>query len=71
MKLDKAELYLTEKFFFTDEEAQPMRADALDTAIKAMKSWQDLRELVRTESFNFTKDHLLSVIDHTIEYIEK
>ena len=56
MKLDKAELYLTEKFFFTDEEAEPMRADALDTAIKAMKSWQDLRELVRTESFNFTKD---------------
>lgn len=38
MKLDKAELYLTEKFFFTDEEAEPMKADAIDTAIKAMKA---------------------------------
>ena len=55
MKIDKAELFMKEESFFTDEEAEPTRADAL----------------VRTESFDFTKDQLLRVIDHTIEYIEK
>lgn len=71
MKLGKAELYLTEKFFFTDEEAEPMRADAIDTAIKAMKAWKDFRELVRTNSFELTREKLLKVIDDTIADIEK
>ena len=57
--------------FFTDEEAEPMRADALDTSIKAMKAWKELRELVRTNSFELTREKLLKVIDDTIADIEK
>ena len=71
MKIDKATLYMNEKYFFTDEEHDPTKADAIDTSIKAMKAWREFRELVRTESFELTKEKLLQVIDDTISEIEK
>lgn len=71
MTIDKAVLFMTEKFFFTDENEQPFKADAIDTSIKAMKAWGDFRELVRTGSFELTREKLLEVIDDTVKEIEK
>ena len=71
MKLDKATLYMNEKYFYTDEIHDPTKADAIDTSIKAMKAWKEFRELVRTNSFELTREKLLKVIDDTVADIEK